>query len=447
MSLININKVDTGKNNGQAIQKVGVIAAFSALAGTVAVWVGRWFTKKKEGENKKEAIREEKEAKLAVMREASRLKKEELDKEHEIWKDEQAQKFNEFIERERIKKQSAACETNVVNEDSPKEEVSAEDAPFIPDVRFLKTNTPPKAFLVPRLISEGEIAAIFGHEKIGKSYLGAQIAKDSTLGGFSSLFPNEAVAIPKCEVYYYAAENWKDDMSKRLPNGFIDDHDNIKLLDVSGYSVDKLLELMKYQTKTYTGSLPLLFIIDNLSGIVDNVYSGEVDSFISELVSLRTGVKEKEVSLTIILFAHDKADKDLASAPSVGRKVSTIIRFSESDYNEDERIIEIVRSNLHKKDKIYLQFKKDTQLHLEHIEVADANPNDEMPKKTGVEDTKSRREWTDEDDSKLKELVQKGLHADEIATIMKRKEAVIGRHAHDLNIVISPRKPGRKAKP
>ena len=443
-NLININ---AGKSNGEAIEKVGIIAAIAAFAGTAVAWVGKWFNKKKEGENKQAAILAEKNAKIEIMREESKIKIEQLDKAHEIWEKEQDRKLQDFIEKEKVKNSTPTQGEEPFTDVAPQANNSQPVSPDIPDARFSKKRIVPTNFVVPRLISEGEIATIYGHEKIGKSYLGAQIAKDSALGGASSLFPKEGILVPKCDVFYYSAENWKDDVSTRLPDGFLDEYKyNFHLLEVDGYDVAKLMELINYQILNHSGFLPILVIIDNLSGIVDNVYSGEVDTLMSDLISLKKDADSRSLSLTIILFAHDKADKDLASAQSVGRKVSTIIRFAESEKNDDERIIEIVRSNLHKKDKFFLRFKEETKLHFEHVDKAEEEScNTKIDEsEDGVSITK--RPWTDVDDAKLQELVRQGLHADEIAEIMDRKEALIGRHAKSLGITITQRKPGRKPK-
>ena len=443
----NLVNIDAGKSNGKSIEKVGIWASVTAVVGTAIIWIGKWFTKKKEGENKKEAIREERNAKIEVMREASRLKKEELDKEHEIWNKEQERKLQDYIEREKAKN-SLSNQGNALSTEEPTQSDNSQPiSPDIPDARFSKKRIVPTTFIVPRLISEGEIATIYGHEKIGKSYLGAQIAKDSALGGASSLFPKENIQVPKCDVFYYSAENWKDDVSTRLPDGFLDEYQyNFHLLEVDGYDVYKLRELINYQISSHSGSLPILVIIDNLSGIVDNVYSGDVDTLMSNLISLKKDTDSRGLSLSIILFAHDKTDKDLASAQSVGRKVSTIIRFPESEKFEDERIIEIVRSNLHKRDKFFLRFREETKLHFEHVEPEEEQSCDYQPAEFDESGITTRRPWTKEDDIKLKELVKQGLHADEIAQIMDRKEAVIGRHAKALKIEIPQRKVGRKPK-
>lgn len=407
-NLININ---AGKNNSEALEKVGIFAAIAAFAGTAVAWVGKWFNKKQDGINKKAAIETEKNAKLELMREEARLKQEQLDKEHEIWEKEQERKLNDFIEKEKIKNQTPSqAPEEESNGAIPQNDVQP-TKPEIPDARFSRGRITPTNFLVPRLISEGEIATIYGHEKIGKSYLGAQIAKDLTIGGASTLFPKEAVLVPKCHVFYYSAENWKDNLENRLPDGFLDDYQsNFHLLEVDGYNVGKLVELIKYQITADSGSFPILIIIDNLSGIVDNVYSGEIDEFMSELISIKKDANTRGLSLTIILFAHDKADKDLASAQSVGRKVSTIIRFSESDKCETERIIEIVRSNLHQKDRFVLQFREETKLHFEHVEnnvelkdnaaSSDSSSGFSSKEEQQIEKGREIRAWLNEDKSR-----------------------------------------------
>ena len=221
--------------------------------------------------------------------------------------------------------------------------------------------------------------------------------------------------IPKCRVYYYSAENWKDDVADRLPDGFLDEYLNFQLLEVDGYKVDELLKLLRHQLNQDQGDRPILVIIDNLSAIVDSVYSGDIDTLMTELIKIIKDTKEKDKNLTIILFAHDKADRDLASAASVGRKVSTIIRFSEDSKDKDKRHIEIVRSNLRQKASYALMFKVEQKLHLEHIEESEDDAPDVVEEETDAPKAKRDKAWWDKEMPQILKRVQSGEKQEDIA--------------------------------
>ena len=332
----------------------------------------------------------------------------EMEKEAELKKQEQEQKLKDFEEREKIKsKYRSSSASSVSQEENEKDEQGDGDEIEIPDARNIKAKAKDKRYILPNMIFEGEIATIYGHEKIGKSFVGAQIAKDATMGGTSSLFPKDPISIPKCRVYYYSAENWKDNMADRLPDGFLDDHDNFQLLVVDGYKVGNLLKLLRHQLNTDRGSLPILVIIDNISAIVDNVYSGEIDTLMSELILIWKEMEAQEKSLTIILFAHDKADKDLASAASVGRKGSTIIRFSVDSNKDYLRTLQVADTNKgHKRIPYTLRFVEEKKLHLEFFEDKDE------PSTSGSDSEKPSEQSKKE---QVIELAKKGLKPADIA--------------------------------
>ena len=347
----------------------------------------------------------------------AKAKKEVMDREAELKKQEHEQKLKELELRAKIRNMYSSSS---VSSEMPNATETATDEGepevVIPDARNKRREKREVRYIVPRLISEGEIATIFGHEKIGKSYLGAQIAKDATLGGYSTLFPQDSIQIPKCRVYYYSAENWKDDVADRLPDGFLDEYLNFQLLEVDGYKVDELLKLFRYQLNQDKGDRPILVIIDNLSAIVDSVYSGDIDTLMTELIKIIKETKEQGKSLTIILFAHDKADRDLASAASVGRKVSTIIRFSEDSKDKDKRHIEIVRSNIHPNKVSYaLMFKVEQTLHLEHVEEVEEDVKDDVEEGTNATQPKRDKAWWEKEMPKILKRVQAGEKQDDIA--------------------------------
>ena len=346
----------------------------------------------------------------------AKAKKEVMDREAELKKQEHEQKLKEIELREKIRSMyhSSPASSETTNSTEPATD-EGEPEVVIPDARNKRREKREVRYIVPRLISEGEIATIFGHEKIGKSYLGAQIAKDATLGGYSTLFPQDSILIPKCRVYYYSAENWKDDVADRLPDGFLDEYLNFQLLEVDGYKVDELLKLLRHQLNQDQGDRPILVIIDNLSAIVDSVYSGDIDTLMTELIKIIKDTKEQDKNLTIILFAHDKADRDLASAASVGRKVSTIIRFSEDSKDKDKRHIEIVRSNLRQKASYALMFKVEQKLHLEHIEESVDEATDDVKEGTDAKQPKRDKAWWDKEMPQILKRVQSGEKQEDIA--------------------------------
>ena len=403
--------IDLGKklidNPGTGFKILGaiIVAGGTLYGGKKAIDVAaNYFRERQKRKTKKQELDNEANAKKSV-----------LDKEAELKKQEHEQKLEEI--RLRADLRSSSSNTASSTPEEPNEPTKPEEEPEIniPDARNRRREKREVRYIVPRLISEGEIATIFGHEKIGKSYLGAQIAKDATLGGYSTLFTQDSIQIPKCRVFYYSAENWKDDVADRLPDGFLDEHLNFQLLEVDGYKVDELLQLLRHQLNQDQGDRPILVIIDNLSAIVDSVYSGDIDTLMTELIKIIKDTKEQDKNLTIILFAHDKADRDLASAASVGRKVSTIIRFSEDSKDKDKRHIEIVRSNLRQKASYALMFKVEQKLHLEHIEESEDEATDDVKEGTDAKQPKRDKAWWDKEMPKILKRVQAGEKQGDLA--------------------------------
>ncbi len=417
---INVN-LPKDNNSGKTAETVGWIAAGATVVGGLIALGSKIFGNKTKGEEDRKtqdnAAKNDINVANAKAKADADAKIRVMEKEAELKKQEQEQKLKDFEERERIKSKyrssSASSETPNATASEADE---GEPEVVIPDARNRRREKREARYIVPRLITEGEIATIFGHEKIGKSYLGAQIAKDATLGGYSTLFPQDSILIPKCRVYYYSAENWKDDVADRLPDGFLDEYLNFQLLEVDGYKVDELLKLFRYQLNQDQGDRPILVIIDNLSAIVDSVYSGDIDTLMTELIKIIKETKEQGKSLTIILFAHDKADRDLASAASVGRKVSTIIRFSEDSKDKDKRHIEIVRSNIHPNKVSYaLMFKVEQTLHLEHVEEVEEDVKDDVVENTDAPRPKRDKAWWDKQMPKILKRVQAGEKQGDIA--------------------------------
>lgn len=403
--------IDLGKklmeNPGTGLKILGgiILVGGTIYGGKKAVDViANHFKERQKRKTKKQELDNEANAKRSV-----------LDKEAELKKKEHEQKLEEIRLRAELRSSSPTAASSTPEE--PNEPTKPEEEPEIniPDARNRRREKREVRYIVPRLISEGEIATIFGHEKIGKSYLGAQIAKDATLGGYSTLFTQDSIQIPKCRVYYYSAENWKDDVADRLPDGFLDEHLNFQLLEVDGYKVDELLQLLRHQLNQDQGDRPILVIIDNLSAIVDSVYSGDIDTLMTELIKIIKDTKEQDKNLTIILFAHDKTDRDLASAASVGRKVSTIIRFSEDSKDKDKRHIEIVRSNLRQKASYALMFKVEQKLHLEHIEESEDDAHDIVEEGSDAPKAKRDKAWWEKEMPKIIKRVQAGEKQGDIA--------------------------------
>ena len=403
--------IDLGKklmeNPGTGFKILGavIVVGGTLYGGKKAIDVAaNYFKERQKRKTKEKELNDEANAKISV-----------LDKEAELKKQEHEQKLEEI--RLRADLRSSSSNTASSTPEEPNEPTKPEEEPEIniPDARNRRREKREVRYIVPRLISEGEIATIFGHEKIGKSYLGAQIAKDATLGGYSTLFTQDSIQIPKCRVYYYSAENWKDDVADRLPDGFLDEHLNFQLLEVDGYKVDELLQLLRHQLNQDQGDRPILVIIDNLSAIVDSVYSGDIDTLMTELIKIIKDTKEQDKNLTIILFAHDKADRDLASAASVGRKVSTIIRFSEDSKDKDKRHIEIVRSNLRQKASYALLFKVEQKLHLEHIEDSEDDAHDVVEEGSDAPKAKRDKAWWEKEMPKIIKRVQAGEKQGDIA--------------------------------
>lgn len=416
---INVN-LPKNSGSGKTAETVGWIAGGAAVLGALIGLGSKIFGNKTKGEEDRKtqdnAAKNDIEVANAKAKAEADAKIRVMEKEAELKRQEETQKLKDFEERERIKSKyrssSASSETPNQTETATDE---GEPEVVIPDARNKRREKRDVRYIVPRLISEGEIATIFGHEKIGKSYLGAQIAKDATLGGYSTLFTQDSIQIPKCRVYYYSAENWKDDVADRLPDGFLDEYLNFQLLEVDGYKVDELLKLLRHQLNQDQGDRPILVIIDNLSAIVDSVYSGDIDTLMTELIKIIKDTKEKDKNLTIILFAHDKADRDLASAASVGRKVSTIIRFSEDSKDKDKRHIEIVRSNLRQKASYALMFKVEQKLHLEHIEESEDDAPDVVEEETDAPKAKRDKAWWDKEMPQILKRVQSGEKQEDIA--------------------------------
>ena len=423
---INVN-LPKDNNSGKTAETVGWIAAgATVVAGLIALGSKVFGNKTKGKEDRKtqdNAAKNDINVANAKAKADADAKIRVMEKEAELKEQERKQKLKDFEERERIKNMYRSSSTSSVSqEENGKDEQGDGDEIEIPDARNIKAKARDKRYILPNMIFEGEIATIYGHEKIGKSFVGAQIAKDATMGGTSSLFPKDPISIPKCRVYYYSAENWKDNMADRLPDGFLDDHDNFQLLVVDGYKVGNLLKLLRHQLNADRGSLPILVIIDNISAIVDNVYSGEIDTLMSELILIWKEMEAQEKSLTIILFAHDKADKDLASAASVGRKGSTIIRFSVDSNKDYLRTIQVANTNKgHKRIPYTLHFVEEMKLHLEYVE--DIEEPTVSGDKLEKPSEKSKKE-------QVIELAKKGLKPADIAKELNMTPQAVNYHLH-----------------
>lgn len=244
-------------------------------------------------------------------------------------------------------------------QDEPDSSVKDAPIPNIPNARnFAKMGESDKSkpFIVPNFIQDDEFVAIFGQEKIGKTYLALQIGRDAATGGKSSIFPEDPSSLVKYNVFYYASEGFRDEIWNRLPERFLDENLNFNLFNADHFSVYELMSHINDQVKKAPKEMHTLLIIDNLSSFANNVYSGQVDYLMAELQRTKTEFKTNGASLTVILFAHEKADgSNISSSAVVRQRVSTMIRFAEVSGKEGCRSLAITQSNIHRKNEFTLK--------------------------------------------------------------------------------------------
>lgn len=292
--------------------------------------------------------------------------------------------------------------------------------PNIPNARDLKSDNDhdPKPFIVPNLIQDDEFVAIFGQEKIGKTYLALQMARDAATGGKSSLFPEENCDLAKYNVLYYASEGYRDEIWTRLPEGFLDENENFNLFPADHYSVYELVSHIKDQLEKAPVGIRSQVYIDNLSSFANNVYSGQVDYLIAALHKMKTDIKIKGSTLTVILFAHEKADgSNISSSAVVRQRVSTMIRFAEVSGKEGCRSLAITQSNIHRKNEFILKTVEIegqplTFEHHEQIQEEDVLPEVE---EEGRNNNKRDKAWWDAEMPHILEQIKAGKKQQEIA--------------------------------
>lgn len=341
--------------------------------------------------------------------------------------DYQQKKSNIEVDTYRRKKEAdqklrASREQNGNTGNCPFATANRKDTPVpnIPNARDLKTNNDhePKPFIVPGFIQDDEFGAIFGQEKIGKTYLALQIARDAATGGKSSLFPEENCDLAKYNVLYYASEGYRDEIWTRLPKSFLEENVNFNLFPADHYNVYDLMSHINDQVKKVPKEMHTLLIIDNLSSFANNVYSGQVDYLMAELHKTKTEIKMNGSSLTVILFAHEKADgSNISSSAVVRQRVSTMIRFAEVSGKEGYRSLAITQSNLHRKNEFILKTVEieGQPLTFEHHEPI--QEEDELPgaEEEGEKNCKRDKAWWDAEMPHILEQIKAGKKQQEIA--------------------------------
>lgn len=292
--------------------------------------------------------------------------------------------------------------------------------PNIPNARDLKTDNDhdPKPFIVPNFIQDDEFVAIFGQEKIGKTYLALQIGRDAATGGKSSLFPEENCDLAKYNVLYYASEGYRDEIWTRLPKGFLEENENFNLFPADHYSVYELMSHINDRLENAPEGIHSLVIIDNLSSFANNVYSGQVDYLIAALHKTKTDIKIKGSTLTVILFAHEKADgSNISSSAVVRQRVSTMIRFAGVSGKEGCRSLAITQSNPHRKNEFILKTveTKDQPLSFEHREQIQEENEHPGADEEGNNSSKRDKAWWDAEMPLILERIKAGEKQQEIA--------------------------------
>ena len=220
----------------------------------------------------------------------------------------------------------------------------------------------PSITLIPNLIRSYENTIIYGETKIGKTFLGVQLAADLAKGGVSTLFPDEDFTIAPQKVIYYNYEQDLDAIQEKfkdLPFKL----DNLEMID-QVVCREKLntAALLLNDITLRIGLCPvgtsLVVFIDNLNRVVDNANAKKQVNFLTdELEYLISLAKQKNCSLSNIILAHTNKSGELEGAGSLAQRAKCVIAFEEID--EEHRQLTVVQSNsFHSKKPFILKWTK-----------------------------------------------------------------------------------------
>ena len=358
-----------------------------------------------------------------------RAQKERKDKTEELVKREKA-KTEESIKREKAKTEEIMKRASVKNTSKVELSLSkqGENLPLdaAKSVKELpKADNVSRVTLVPNLIRSGQNTIIFGDTKIGKTFLGVQLASDLAQGGSSSLFPDEHINVIPHSVLYYNYEQDSEDIFenfKELPyklQGLYMIDQAVCLSKLNNLSL--LMNDIKLQIESFHPGTSIAVFLDNLNRIVDNSNAKrEVNQLISELEKLLTYAKQKECNLSVIILAHTNKEGAFQGASALLEKAKAIIQFEK--INDDLRRLRLIKTNNNFKTEPYyiLKWTKDSKYDVSRF-VLDHVENDDE----GVSGESSHKRNLEKKDSRCK------LSNEEIEDIIKRKKA--GERIEDLS--------------
>ena len=358
-----------------------------------------------------------------------RAKKQEKEKTEELVKREKA-KTEESIKREKarteeIMKRASVKKTSKVEltlsrqeEDLPRD--AAKSVKELP-----KADNSSRVTLVPNLIRSDQNTIIYGDTKIGKTFLGVQLASDLAQGGSSSLFPDEHINVMPHSVVYYNYEQDSEDILenfKELPYSL----PGLYMIDqsVCGSKINNLTLLMndiRLRIDSFHPGTAIAIFLDNLNRIVDNANAKrEVNQLIGKLEELRIYAKQKDCSLSVIILAHTNKEGAFQGASALLEKAKAIIHFEK--INDDLRRLRLIKTNNNNfKTELYyiLKWTKDPKYDVSRF-VLDHVENDD----DGVIIESSHKRNLKKKDVRCK------LTKEEIEDIIKRKNA--GERIEDL---------------
>ncbi len=281
--------------------------------------------------------------------------------------------------------------------------------------------------LVPNLIRSEQNTIIFGDTKIGKTFLGVQLASDLAKGGSSSLFPDEHInVIPHSVVYYNYEQDSEDilenfkDLPYKLQGLYMIDQ-SVCLSKLNDLSL--LMNDIRLQIESFHPGASIAIFLDNLNRIVDNSNAKrEVNQLISELEELRTYAKEKDCSLSVIILAHTNKEGAFQGASALLEKAKAVIQFEK--INDDLRRLRLIRTNNNFKTVPYiLKWTKDpiydvSRFVLDHVENEEEGESIESTHKRNLEKKDVRCKLTNEE---IEDIIKRKKEGERIEDIAREK--------------------------
>lgn len=402
---------DVQKQPEEALKTGGIVVAVLATlyGGKKAIDGVSSYFKNKRAKNKEKDKTEE-------------LIRREKTKTEEALKREKA-KTEEVMKRASVKKTSKVELTHSKQE----EDLPRDAAKSVKE--FPKAGNVSRVTLVPNLIRSEQNTIIFGDTKIGKTFLGVQLASDLAQGGSSSLFPDEHINVMPHSVVYYNYEQDSEDILenfKELPyklSGLYMIDQSVCLSKVNNLSL--LMNDIRLQIESFPPGTSIAIFLDNLNRIVDNSNAKkEVNQLISELEELRTYAKDKDCSFSVIILAHTNKEGAFQGASALLEKAKSVIQFEK--INDDLRRLRLIRTNNNFRTVPYiLKWTKDPKFDvsrfvLDHVENDDEGAKIETSHKRTLEKTDVRCKLTNEE---IKEIIKRKKAGERIEDIAKEKGA------------------------